>query len=645
MSISVECPACEHEFHIPNSYGGKKGKCPECGKIFSAPAASSASPPPTSRIQSPQPPRDDNGRIAPVPPPEPFVARTNTMAVSEPPAVAVDGAPPISEAPVVASPPIQSPRPEKKVGLGEASPRRSKNTALWAAVGVLSAMLLICAIVMVKSMRLEGKELVGDDEDKKQQQDTKPKTNPDKVASKSPIVEPPAKVDIKDLQLDQMLANIRPAVFRLTVESGDTITSGLAFAIDERGWLATSYHLIKDAKFVDVSALMDSETESLMYAKGIVASSPEHDVAIIAVEQKPGAILSLDVTPPEIEQELAICRSGFADQLEMTKGAFARVTSFDRLTPNSRAVAQQQGLDRSASLFWLEHDQPLEPDDRGGPLLNADGKVIGMNASLSPNSKTGFALPAAYLTQLVESASDQITPFANVPIVVATNDKTPVDPGKVGPGDVPKPPARPEPGSLESIDVLRELHEICKDIEWKPESIEEYGLVQELAEYVYVAKANETDVNIEEGLRILIAAPAQDVLVDLSRIQWQEDEAARMKLNALAVQGLNEKGKGIFCYVEIDTAPGDSVSIDGSPVILCNLVGTEQSVAVPVKKESKLLKKKTRWLLVGMDSTETVKLRGDDGMEVALPVIRAKHLLGEPNTKRPAKTPARRGRR
>ena len=37
MSISVECPACEFTFSVPDSYAGKRGKCPECGSVSLAP--------------------------------------------------------------------------------------------------------------------------------------------------------------------------------------------------------------------------------------------------------------------------------------------------------------------------------------------------------------------------------------------------------------------------------------------------------------------------------------------------------------------------------------------------------------------------------------------------------------------------------
>lgn len=645
MPISVECPACEHEFNIPNSYGGKKGKCPECGKIFVAPPADLAGTPRSSRVQPPQPPVVGIERAAPIPPPQQDAGISVGTVVAEPPPAIVLEAPPIAGVPIVSNRESQPPRADKDSGRRDSSPQRPKNTPLWIAVGVLSALLVVSVILVVKNMRLEGKEVAGDSDSKDPKSQAKVEKDTAPSATTKPVKEVPAEVDPPQLALEPMWETARPAVFRIVAKGNGRDVAGLAFAIDERGWLATSYQLIKDAKSVEVVAVSDPSAESVP-AKGIVALSPEHNVAIIAIGQSLDTSLTLEAGTLGDNEKLAVCRSSDAGQLGLTQGDFVKLTSFEQLPPDSRTVAQQQGLDRTAGLIWLEHDQPLKPSDSGGPLLNPDGRVVGISTNLSPDSKSGFALPSAYLMELVEAAGGEISPFTQDVTLVATNAKPPVTPNDVGPADVPKPPARIEPGSLESIDMIRELHKACKGINWKPETPEEYELFQELAEYVYVAKVNETDKNIEEGLRILIAAPAQEVLEELSKTEWPEEPDMK-RLDALAVLGLDEPGKGIVCFVEIATAAGDTIKVDGGDAILCNLIGTEQSIIVPVKKSLPKLKPKTQWLLIGMhDPSQTFDLRVDDGMQKKVPLVRAKQLVGERKIKPPAKLPAsRRGRR
>lgn len=657
MPISVECPACEHEFHIPNSYGGKKGKCPECGKVFVAPKIDSAKPPPRSSVQPPAPQLSGSSRTAPVPPPPQLVGHAGDARASAAPAMndritandaappISNGAPPVDKSAVAASPPVQPLRSERDGRQVGASPRRSKNKPLWIAVGVLSAMLVVSAVLLVQHMRLDGKELVKDNNKNTKTPPKRIEKGTDKLTATPAAETILSQEDLKDVPVDRLWDEFRPAVFRLVAKRGEDQVTGLAFAIDQRGWLATSYQLVKDAETVNVAAIRDPSAESIA-AAGIVASSAERNIAIIAIEQKPAAILGIKPATPKGDEQLAVCRSE-SGKVKLAPGYFLGLVSFDDLPANSRAVARLHGLDRESNPVWLEHNQHLAASDDGGPLLNLDGKVIGMNASLSPESKVGYALPSAYLLELFESAGDKVRPFSPSANSVASSDTAAVTKDGEEPPDTPKPlpPSRPKPGTLESIDVIRELHKTCKELNWQPATPSEYGLFQDLAEYVYVAKANESDEGIEEGLRILIASPAQEVLVELSKTKWPE-EAEINELNALAAEGLKRDGKGVFCYVEIANPNPDPMSVDGVPVILCELIGTDQSVVVPVRKNSSKLRRKTRWLLIGKhDTTQTLNVRTTDGSEKPSPLIRAKHLLGEPKVLPEKTPPRRRGRR
>ena len=39
MSIHIRCGGCANEFDVPDSFAGKQGKCPHCGKVMTAPEA------------------------------------------------------------------------------------------------------------------------------------------------------------------------------------------------------------------------------------------------------------------------------------------------------------------------------------------------------------------------------------------------------------------------------------------------------------------------------------------------------------------------------------------------------------------------------------------------------------------------------
>jgi serine protease Do len=54
------------------------------------------------------------------------------------------------------------------------------------------------------------------------------------------------------------------------------------------------------------------------------------------------------------------------------------------------------------NIDYLQHDAALNPGNSGGPLLNTEGEVVGVNTFIIQNSNTiGLALPAKYLAEAI----------------------------------------------------------------------------------------------------------------------------------------------------------------------------------------------------------------------------------------------------
>jgi hypothetical protein len=60
MPLIINCPQCQRQLRLPESYQGTQVKCPSCGSAFTAPMAEEAQPPPTTvppfPVQPPPPP-------------------------------------------------------------------------------------------------------------------------------------------------------------------------------------------------------------------------------------------------------------------------------------------------------------------------------------------------------------------------------------------------------------------------------------------------------------------------------------------------------------------------------------------------------------------------------------------------------------
>jgi serine protease Do len=163
--------------------------------------------------------------------------------------------------------------------------------------------------------------------------------------------------------------------------------AGTGFLIDPTGYILTNHHVVADADRIMVR-LMDGRT----LRASRVGSDPDTDIALIKVESPrplPHAVLGDSDTLRVGEWVLAI-GNPLAYEHTVTVGVVSFIGR--KLFDNS--------FDR-----YIQTDAAINFGNSGGPLINARGEVIGINAAISSRaSNIGFAVPinqaSAILPQL-----------------------------------------------------------------------------------------------------------------------------------------------------------------------------------------------------------------------------------------------------
>ena len=161
---------------------------------------------------------------------------------------------------------------------------------------------------------------------------------------------------------------------------------GSGFVIDKAGHIVTNYHVVENARSVDVSF---SNNES-MKAK-IVGADPSTDIAVLQVDT-----LARALTPLALGNSDAV-RVGDAVV------AIGNPFGYDR-TVTAGIVSALQRVIRAPNSYSIDHviqtDAALNKGNSGGPLLDARGNVIGVNSQIaagdsgaSGNVGIGFAVP------------------------------------------------------------------------------------------------------------------------------------------------------------------------------------------------------------------------------------------------------------
>jgi S1-C subfamily serine protease len=220
-------------------------------------------------------------------------------------------------------------------------------------------------------------------------------------ATPLPAAEPVAFQHAKALTINQVYRAAAPGVVHITATSqsadvfGNTQQQqsiGSGFVIDKAGYIVTNYHVVEGAKIVQVSF---SNHESVR-AK-VVGSDPATDIAVLKVGAPSRALRPLTLGNSS--------RVEVGDQVI----AIGNPLGYDRSVTSGIVSAVQRSITAPNQVSTIGHviqtDAALNHGNSGGPLLDADGEVIGVNAQIAPsdanaNIGIGFAIPINTVKQV-----------------------------------------------------------------------------------------------------------------------------------------------------------------------------------------------------------------------------------------------------
>jgi S1-C subfamily serine protease len=160
--------------------------------------------------------------------------------------------------------------------------------------------------------------------------------------------------------------------------------SGSGSIIDTQGYVLTNYHVIQKAYKVFINLFDGSQVEGT-----VVGTDPENDLAILKFTPPRGINLKTipygDSGTLKVGQKVLAIGNPFALERTLTVGI---VSGLGRPIQISR-----QNIVRD----MIQTDASINPGNSGGPLLDSQGKMIGINTMIySPSGGSvgiGFAVP------------------------------------------------------------------------------------------------------------------------------------------------------------------------------------------------------------------------------------------------------------
>ncbi len=159
--------------------------------------------------------------------------------------------------------------------------------------------------------------------------------------------------------------------------------AGSGVIIDERGYILTNNHVIKNARRLEVTL-----SDRSKYRGYLVGAYPEMDLAVIRVEAAEGSLTAVplgDSSSLVVGQKVLAIGNPFGLGETLTTGIISSL---------GRSVSSPDGV---LLEDLIQTDASINPGNSGGPLLDTEGRIIGLNtAILSPSGGSvgiGFAVP------------------------------------------------------------------------------------------------------------------------------------------------------------------------------------------------------------------------------------------------------------
>jgi S1-C subfamily serine protease len=174
--------------------------------------------------------------------------------------------------------------------------------------------------------------------------------------------------------------------------------SGSGFVWDDRGYIVTNFHVVKDAQRAVVT-LGDQHD----YLAEQIFPAPDYDIAVIKIDAPRASLPALAIGTSKdllVGQKVFAIGNPFGLDHTLTTGVISAL---------DREISSMTGTRIRAV---IQTDAAINPGNSGGPLLDSAGRLIGMNTAIENpisqqagmqgfNVGIGFAIPVDMINQIV----------------------------------------------------------------------------------------------------------------------------------------------------------------------------------------------------------------------------------------------------
>ena len=166
--------------------------------------------------------------------------------------------------------------------------------------------------------------------------------------------------------------------FRRRNPRDESRAAGSGVIVDARGYIVTNNHVVENAAEIEVRL-----SDGRKFKATLVGRDGRTDLAVLRIDNPPGP--------------LPVAELGDSDRLRVGQWAIAIGNPFglDRtVTAGIISATGRTHVGVATYEAFIQTDASINPGNSGGPLLNLDGRVVGINTAIvSSGQGIGFAIP------------------------------------------------------------------------------------------------------------------------------------------------------------------------------------------------------------------------------------------------------------
>jgi S1-C subfamily serine protease len=202
-----------------------------------------------------------------------------------------------------------------------------------------------------------------------------------------------ALAEAEEQLLIHLYERVSPSVvyINVTLANGFGGGTGSGFVLDNQGHIVTNNHVVEGASRILVHFVDDTTVEA-----ELVGADPDNDLAVIQVDVPASLLMPVelgDSATLRVGQRAIAVGNPFGFEQTMTTGIISAL---------GRVVLQDSGFSLPK---LIQTDAAINPGNSGGPLLDSQGRVIGVTtlifSSSGSSAGVGFAVPVDTVKRVV----------------------------------------------------------------------------------------------------------------------------------------------------------------------------------------------------------------------------------------------------